>query len=62
MTANEYRTNAERWREAARNAWVSADDRQTLLNLADSYDALAKAAERLARQPIIEVGQRPGRE
>ena len=52
MTADEYRAEAGRLREAVRTPWTALDARQLLLNHAAAYDALAKATETLARQPI----------
>jgi hypothetical protein len=52
MSADEYRVEATRLRVEARKGWVLSETRQMLLDLAATYDALATAADALARLPI----------
>jgi hypothetical protein len=52
MSTEEYRAEADRLREAARKPWMMPDARQTLLQMAEAYEALARADETLAKLPI----------
>jgi hypothetical protein len=52
MSTEEYRAEADRLREATRNRWTIPDARQTLLQMAQAYEALARADETLAKLPI----------
>jgi len=54
MTADDYRVDAERCREAARKEWALPEARGILLHLAAAYDLLALATETLARQPAAD--------
>jgi len=52
MTADEYRAEAKRLRDAADGLWLLHDPRELLITVAHSYELLAKATETLERWPI----------